>query len=287
MGHLYVILGQCIMSRNLTHPLLSVLLAGITVSASNADEATVYMSCIQNAVKRLDDKVSPADVVARGALSACDRTLRSYVDEKYSPEGVQRQFAKDAIRTGMSEKVIELVLESRAGASKPPQSPNDGALETLGLGSEFKGSIVASFHEKPSSAPGRFYESDMQDGSRITLIISDLPDFKGKIINIAQSYIVKTKRDCLIKYNDFMRNKANMEIKTEPNSLGDSEFSLQGVQSFSTILSQDQDITGMVACSRADQGYIAQIRVGYKRLSAEQYAKDLAKAADSAAGNKN
>lgn len=262
------------------------LLNGIAGSASDANEASDYLSCIQNAVGRLDDKVSPADVVARGALSACDSSLQRYVEHSYS-ETIKRQFARDAIRESALEKAIEIVLTSRANISKPSRDSGNSQPETLGLGSDFKGSQAAGFHESASSTPGRFYEAEQPDGSKISLIISDLPGFSGKVINISQSYALKTKRECVSTYNKLIRNNRGMEIKPQPDSIGQSSFDLQDVQAFSSISSEVQDITGMAACSRYDQGYVAEIRFGYRKVSAEQYAKDWAKTVNSATENKH
>lgn len=256
-----------------------IIISSVMVSASIANAEEDYASCIKRSIKHLDDKVSPADVVARGVLSACDDILRKDMEKAYPDNVLTRGMVRDSARKHMMEKVIELVLFSRThgNASSPSDDQSTGP-QSFSLGSDFTKDLAAKFHEKPGSTPGRFYEMSGLDGSKLDLIVSDLPGLRRKIINISQSYSVATRKECISKYEKFVRdNNSAMEIVSRPTEDAERDFGLVDPQSYSRVSSHKKDILGMAACSKDGQGYVAQIRVGLKKASQDQLGSDSLK----------
>ena len=70
-----------------------------------------YRICASSQVKLLDDRVSPADVMARRVHDACTAQMRAVLDA-FSPVVTEEQF-----QSRMGPRLMELVLQNRS--SKP------------------------------------------------------------------------------------------------------------------------------------------------------------------------
>jgi hypothetical protein len=72
-----------------------------------------FATCLIAGADRLDDLVSPADVVAAGILASCGRQLQTYLGLAYpdQPPAERDDLAQESI---FRKTAISLVLEARA-----------------------------------------------------------------------------------------------------------------------------------------------------------------------------
>ena len=82
------------------------------------DKMQFYFACVKNAAPRLDDGLSSAETIATALHSRCQNEFSRAVNESSEIRSIAGQLGKD-----LQPKVIELVLEYRAGKKKKIEKP--------------------------------------------------------------------------------------------------------------------------------------------------------------------
>jgi hypothetical protein len=226
------------------------------------------ITCIEDGVQKLDDKISSAEVVAKAIIQYCDDAIEETIRlTRPDVRGLQRTYVKEALKEGFEKRALVSVL--RARNQRNSQAPK--------LGTRFNSTDYPAY--KPwGTTPGRRFVNE--NGSMKTILtVSDLPTHTNLIIGIAQEQQHPTVTSCYQALEKTLKQGWHKVELTREEAA--KRWSLDHVRYVAEINQPGTGAEGFIACTgRWNNDYVMHFRVGINEVMKKQYESDIVKSID-------
>lgn len=223
------------------------------------------ITCIEDGVRKLDDKISSAEVVAKAIIQYCDDAIEDTIRLTWPDvRGLEKTYRKNVLKEGFEKRAIVSVL--RARNQQNSQAPK--------LGTRFTSAEYPDY--KPwGTTPGRRFV--LEDGPTKTILtVSDLPPHASLIIGVAKEQKHQTATAC---YQALERTLDQGWRKVELTAVEAAErWSLDHVRYVAEIRQSGRGAEGFIACTgRWNNDYVLHFRIGINDAMKKQYERDIRK----------